>query len=70
LELELEKLRNQLAEATLTKKVESTPAPVSEQEDTSNAAAEETEEGVVSSNALSDDVADVDLPHNSNSLTE
>jgi hypothetical protein len=70
LELELEKLRNQLAEATLTKKVESTPAPVSEQEDTSNAAAEKTEEGVVSSNALSDDVADVDLPHNSNSLTE
>jgi hypothetical protein len=70
LELELEKLRNQLAEATLIKKVDSTPAPVSEQEDISNAAAEETEEGVVSSNALSDDVADVDLPHNSNSLTE
>lgn len=76
LELEVEKLKNALAEATLVNKVE----PLSVVEPTSSSAAgaaasaadEETSllEGVVSSNSLSNDVDDVDLPHNSNSLTE
>ncbi|CAO3678854.1 unnamed protein product [Umbelopsis ramanniana] len=86
LELELEKMRNALAEANLAKKVASSPSPaaapkekVDEEDVNSNAAAgaatafvEEgkQEEGVVSSNSVSGNAEDVELPHNSNSLTE
>jgi hypothetical protein len=86
LELELEKMRNALAEANLAKKVASTPSPaaapkeeVDEEDANSNAAAgaatafseeEKQEEGVVSSNSVSGNAEDVELPHNSNSLTE
>ncbi|KAI8575506.1 hypothetical protein K450DRAFT_261518 [Umbelopsis ramanniana AG] len=80
LELELEKMRNALAEANLAKKVASTPSPApKEEEATSDAAAgaaaaaadeEKQEEGVVSSNSVSGNAEDVELPHNSNSLTE
>lgn len=79
-------MRNALAEANLAKKVASTPSPaaapkeeVDEEDVNSNAAAgaatafvEEgkQEEGVVSSNSVSGNAEDVELPHNSNSLTE
>ncbi|KAG2178707.1 hypothetical protein INT44_001860 [Umbelopsis vinacea] len=76
LELELEKMRNALAEAKLANKVASTPSPAPKEEATSDdaaagaAAAAADEEGVVSSNSVSGNAEDVELPHNSNSLTE
>jgi hypothetical protein len=78
LELEIEKLKTSLAEINLTKKVESTTSPTAPSEEpisqaaagAATAAAEEGTDGVVSSNAVTDDSADVELPHNSNALTE
>jgi hypothetical protein len=81
LELEIEKLKNALAEANLAKKVASTASPTAAEEEdvtasatvgAASAAAEEenTEEGVVSPNSISGNADDVELPHNSNSLTE
>ncbi|KAG2174290.1 hypothetical protein INT43_004313 [Umbelopsis isabellina] len=77
LELEIEKLQNSLAEINLKKKVESTPSPAAEEAPispgaggASAAAAEEETDGVVSSNAATSESADVELPHNTNALTE
>jgi hypothetical protein len=75
LELEIEKLKTSLAEMALTVKVGTAAA---EDESTSSAAAaataaaeeEQADDGVSSSNSVSGNAEDVELPHNSNSLTE